>query len=215
MDVVRTIKAVATELAKGSGATVGIRNGTEEPHYTLETQVNRVEIRHYGPRIAAQTTVSASQEAEARSTGFRRLAAYIFGANQGNAKIAMTAPVTQQTGRSQKIAMTAPVSQTSGPDGAWTIRFFMPTKWTMHTLPAPTDSSVELVEVAPDTVAALRFSGNRDPHAVATRTTELLRALEPSAWKPSDPPVAWFYDPPWTLPFRRRNEVAVAVTTSQ
>ncbi|PRC49286.1 heme-binding protein, partial [Mycobacterium sp. ITM-2017-0098] len=25
-------------------------------------------------------------------------------------------------------------------------------------------------------------------------------------------PVAWFYDPPWTLPFRRRNEVAVAVT---
>ncbi len=22
-------------------------------------------------------------------------------------------------------------------------------------------------------------------------------------------PVTWFYDPPWTLPFRRRNEVAV------
>jgi hypothetical protein len=212
------IKGVAAELAKGGGAIVGIRGGTEEPAHTLEEQVNGVEIRRYGPRIAAQTTVSGSQEAAARSAGFRRLAGYIFGANQGNAKMAMTAPVTQhiqQQRRRQTIAMTAPVSQTSGPDGAWVIRFFMPAEWTMNTLPAPTDPSVELVEVAAETVAALRFSGDRDPRAVASRTAELLRELENSAWKPSGAPVAWFYDPPWTVPFRRRNEVAVAVTRSR
>ena len=47
---------------------------------------------------------------------------------------------------------------------------------------------------------------------IATRTTELLNTLRDNAFDPSGEPVAWFYDPPWTLPFRRRNEVAVTVT---
>ncbi|WP_242453722.1 heme-binding protein [Mycolicibacterium sp. P9-64] len=215
MDVIGRIKGLAAELVKGGGSIVGIRNGTEEPRYTVEEQVGGIEIRRYGPRIAAQTTVSGRAESAARNAGFRRLAGYIFGANHANTKIAMTAPVTQQHGGGQSIAMTAPVSQTSGPDGAWIIRFFMPAQWTMDTLPEPTDPAVELVEVAPDTVAVLRFNGSRDPHAVALRTSELLEALESTAWTPAGTPVAWFYDPPWTIPVRRRNEVAVAVTTSR
>ena len=72
-------------LARGAvgaaGAVVGVRHGTEEPTYTAEPVTSRVEIRHYGPRIAAQTTVAAD-EVTARSDGFRRLAGYIFGGNQ-------------------------------------------------------------------------------------------------------------------------------------
>ena len=79
------------------GAIVGVRHGTEEPTYTAEQITSRVEIRHYGPRIAAETTVTA-EEVAARSDGFRRLAGYIFGGNQVREKIAMTAPVAQQDG---------------------------------------------------------------------------------------------------------------------
>jgi hypothetical protein len=46
---------------------------------------------------------------------------------------------------------------------------------------------------------------------VATRTTELLDILRDNAIAAAGEPVTWFYDPPWTLPFRRRNEVAVSL----
>ena len=167
-----------------------------------------LEIRNYGPRIAAETTVFGDED-KALSDGFRRLAGYIFGGNHGNAKIAMTAPVARQSG--QKIAMTAPVSKTSSADGASVVRFFMPAGWTMDTLPEPNDDEVGLVTVPEETVAVLRFTGDRGSAAVAARTTELLDALKDTAFEPTGTPVGWFYDPPWTLPFRRRNEVAVPV----
>jgi hypothetical protein len=119
-------------VAAEAGSVVGLRFGTEEPRYTSEKVTHGLEIRNYGPRIAAETTVFGDED-EALSDGFRRLAGYIFGNNHGNAKIAMTAPVARQSG--QKIAMTAPVSKTSSADGGSVVRFFMPSGWTMDTLP--------------------------------------------------------------------------------
>ena len=85
------------QVAEGAGTIVGIRHGTEEPTFTVERRIGSpsgdVEIRRYGSRIAAETTIDADEEA-ARNEGFRRLARYIFGGNQGKTKIAMTAPVT-------------------------------------------------------------------------------------------------------------------------
>jgi DNA gyrase inhibitor GyrI len=82
----------------------------------------------------------------------------------------------------------------------------------MDMLPTPNDAAVKLVEVPAETVAVLRFTGDRSPDAVASHTADLLRALEDTDWSPTGTPVAWFYDPPWTIPFLRRNEVAVPVT---
>ena len=67
-------------------------------------------------------------------------------------------------------------------------------------------------DLPPETVAVLRFSGTPSPDAVAARTGELVKALAASAWQPAGAPVAWFYDPPWTIPSLRRNEVAVPVS---
>jgi len=198
----------ATQIVEGVGGLIGIRNGTEEPMYVREAGLGDVEIRRYGPRIAAQTTVDGDEE-QARSTGFRRLAGYIFGGNHRKTKIAMTAPVSQQ---SEKIAMTAPVAQSRGAKGESVIRFFMPSKWSMELLPQPDDERVELVEVPGETYAVLRFAGNRSPQAVAAKSEELLATLRGSEFTPAGEPVAWFYDPPWTLPFRRRNEVAVLLS---
>lgn len=199
---------LAEQIIESVGAVVGIRVGTEEPKYTRRRLTDTVELRSYGPRIAAETTV-IDDENRARNIGFRRLAGYIFGANQRGQTISMTAPVSQTGG--QQIAMTAPVVQTAGRNGGFVIRFFMPSRWTMETLPTPNDDQVRLIPVPPETVAVLRFSGERGPKAVAARTEELMKALQDNGIEPTGEPDAWFYDPPWTLPFRRRNEIAIPI----
>ena len=60
-------------------------------------------------------------------------------------------------------------------------------------------------------IAAIKFSGWRNQEAVSKHEDVLMRSLNESKWKPTADPVAFFYDPPWTAPFLRRNEVAVTV----
>ena len=192
-------------------STVGIRVGVEEPLHRVQVLAEGVEIRQYGPRIAAQTKVVANEEA-ARNAGFRRLAGYIFGANHQSDRIAMTAPVGQQKrDGGQKIAMTAPVAQQISEDQSWTIRFYMPTGWAFDSLPTPDDERVELIAVAPETIVVLRFSGDRGPNSVAEHTHRLRELLRDYGFVAVGEPTAWFYDPPWTLPWRRRNEIAIPV----
>lgn len=199
---------IAGQIVESVPSVVGVRT-VEEPHYISRPLTGNVEIRRYSRRIAAQTTVTGDRE-RALNTGFRKLAAYIFGGNQRRTEIAMTAPVSQQGG-SQEIAMTAPVSQQGSADEGWTIRFFMPSEWTLETLPEPDDADVDLVSVPPETVAVIRFTGDRSPAAVAQQTADLVDTLGANGIEPVGEPVAWFYDPPWTLPFRRRNEVVVPI----
>ena len=205
------ITKLPLQIAESVLSIVGVRVGTEEPHYVGRPLTGNVEIRRYGPRIAAETTVAADED-RARNIGFRRLANYIFGANHRAEAISMTAPVAQQSTRGgDEIAMTAPVVQSRASDDRWTIRFFMPSKWTMDTLPAPDDDNVTLVTVPGETVAVLRFSGDRSAQAVSARSQELRDVLRDKGIDADGDPVAWFYDPPWTLPFRRRNEIAIPV----
>lgn len=213
-----TLIGLAAGLLTVGCSTVGVRSGTEEPAYTVVERIGEVEIRRYGPRIAAQTVVSGSDEA-ARNRGFQRLANYIFGGNTARSSIAMTAPVAQvpETGArgvSASIAMTAPVAQ--GPAGGdrWIIQFFMPASWTMQTLPIPRDPAVTLVELPAETYAVLRFSGLAGTRAVAARQAELDAAVQASPWTADGDPVVWFYDPPWTVPPLRRNEVAVRLAST-
>ena len=190
---------------------VGYRKGTEEPDYSAEKLTGAVEIRRYGARLAAETTIAANEEA-ARNTGFRRLARYIFGANQADEKIAMTAPVVQQSSRSgEKIAMTMPVSQVSAGDSEWVIRFFMPSDKSLESLPKPNDTDIRLVTVPPQTIAVRRFTGLPTRRAVASQTDKLMNTLRDIGFEAIDTPATWFYDPPWTIPALRRNEIAVSV----
>jgi len=187
----------------------GIRNGTEEPPHSVTERLGDVEIRRYAPRLAAETTVGGDATA-ARGEGFRRLAGYIFGGNQGRTRIEMTAPVAQSDARSgTSIAMTAPVAQAVGEAG-WVIRFFLPAG--LADPPKPNDARVRIVPVPAETVAVLRFSGVATDAAIAAHRAALLAALTGTRWRPAGKAVTWFYDPPWTLPPLRRNEVAVPVS---
>jgi hypothetical protein len=195
-----------------SGCSVfGIRSGYEQPAYEVVDRVaGGIEVRRYGPRLAAETTVEEADADTSRSAAFRILAAYIFGANRPKTEVAMTAPVEVDS-RPRKIAMTAPVETAEAGEGRTVMRFFLPRSLTLATAPEPNDPRVRLVTVPEETLAVLRFTGWRDADAVAERSEQLLSALEGSAWRPLATPVGLFYDPPWTLPFLRRNEVAVAV----
>jgi hypothetical protein len=196
--------ALAPALLLSACSVVGVRSGTEEPRYDLLGNEAGLEIRRYAPRMAAETVVAGGEEAS-RSEGFSRLARYIFGGNRGASRIAMTAPVAQEPLR---IAMTAPVAQAATGDG-YRIRFFLPAA--LRDPPVPEDPRVAIVEVPGETVAVLRFTGAPAPDAVADATQRLRAALPGTRWVAAGEPVAWFYDPPWTIPALRRNEVAVPV----
>lgn len=191
------------QIGESALSLLGVRVGTEEPPHSVKKLADGVELRTYQTRIAAETTVTANEEG-ARSAGFRRLAAYIFGANHRDTRV-------DDPGSTQ-IAMTAPVAQSAGPGDDWIIRFYMPSKWAMGDLPSPDDDRVRLVNVPPQNLAVLRFSGNRDAHAVASHTEQLRNTLCAYGFDAIGETVAWFYDPPWTLSFLRRNEVAVPVS---
>ena len=188
----------------------GIRSGTEEPAYRVIANLGPVQIRQYGPRLAASAIVPGNEVA-ARSAGFRRLAGYIFGANTEAASISMTAPVVESRSAPAKIPMTAPVAQSQSADGAWTITFYMPQNYTLQTLPKPSHPGIEIHQIPAAVDAVYRFSGIPGIAAVDNARSLLLRTLAGSAWEITGDPVTWFYDPPWTLPWFRRNEVAVAV----
>ena len=198
---------VASSLLLAGCSVFGYRGGTETPDYTVVDQVRALEIRDYAPRLAADTVVQAATVEKARKQGFKRLAGYIFGDNQAGEEMAMTAPVAQS---SKKIEMTAPVAQTAT-DRGWRIRFFLPGRLTMATAPKPTSDTVTLHEVPSQTYAVSRFSGSRGEDAVNTHIAQLTQTLADSRWETTGQAIAWFYDPPWTLPFLRRNEVAVPV----
>ena len=183
----------------------------EEPKYTVIEKSGEFELRAYSPKIVAETLVTGSMD-KASSAGFRLIADYIFGNNTtrtgDNEKISMTAPVAMEP-RSEKISMTAPVSMEQT-GGQWRVHFVMPAQYTLETLPKPNNPLVTLREVPAGNYAVIRFSGFAGEDKVAKKTTALMAWLDSKGITPIGKPELARYNPPWTLPFLRRNEVMVA-----
>ena len=188
-----------SSLAFALVAVFGINLGTKQPRYDVIERVGeKIEIRRYPRRIAAETTIDAGKSNNPQREAFGIIAGYIFGANKRRQKLDMTAPV--EIGSSgEKIEMTAPV-ELNVSQGVVVMRFFMPSDYAEADLPEPTDSRVKLVDLAPTTVAVLRFSGSRNSAVASARSDELLTALKTTNWKVLGPATAYFYNPPWTIP---------------
>ena len=185
----------------------------EEPPFRLVSRESGFEIRDYPALIVAGVTIDGSR-AQAANRGFRPLAGYIFGANSPRAKIAMTAPVlTSPAPRDgEKIAMTAPVIQSPLESGRWVVRFVMPQGYTLASLPDPDDPRVQLVETPARRVAVMRFTGLWSETGLARKSAALEAGVRAAGLAPAGPPSFAFYDPPWTPPFLRRNEIMVPIT---
>jgi hypothetical protein len=193
----------------------------EEPRYDVIVSQPPFELRHYAPILIAQTIVDGDMDT-ASSQGFRLIANYIFGNNLAvgsdqAAKIAMTTPVTVEP-QSAKIAMTAPVTlelQSSDTRLAgvtqWRIHFVMPSQYTLANIPKPNNSAVTLHEVPSQYMAVHRYSGFNTQSRVQEKTEALLAWAQQQSLKVVGTAQLSRYDPPWTLPMFRRNEIMVEV----
>lgn len=179
----------------------------QEPPFEVVQQDGDFEVRRYPQILLASVTVDGDRSSAA-SRGFRLLADYIFGGNTPETKIDMTAPVLQEP-EGQEIAMTAPVIQEPAGTSRWIVRFVMPEEFTLNTLPKPNDDRVELTERPAMTMAVQRFSGFNTEARLNAKASELLNWMADKDLEPEGPPRFAFYDPPWTLPFLKRNEVMV------
>jgi DNA gyrase inhibitor GyrI len=185
-------------------------SNVEQPKYQVLSSEEQIEIREYSPMIVAEVTVQGGRK-EAINQGFRELAGYIFGNNIKNHNISMTAPVTQQ--QSQKIGMTAPVSQHAESNG-WTVRFVMPFQYSLDMLPKPNNKKVTLKEIISKEFAVVRFSGKNTNENIALHEKKLQAYLLEKEINVLSTPIYAFYNPPWTIPLLRRNEVLIEIDKS-
>ena len=189
-------------------AVASAAHAIEEPAYTVTRSHDVFEIRRYEPYIVAEVVVPGPAD-EAGNQGFRILAGYIFGNNKGSRTLDMTAPVTQ-TPAAATIPMTAPVTQAQG-QGGYVVRFVMPRGSTLENLPEPVDARVELREASAKTVAVIRYSGFWSQANYEEHLAQLREALAKAGIATEGEPVLSRYDPPFTLPYLRRNEVWLTV----
>jgi hypothetical protein len=186
---------------------------TETPKYKVLLKSDEFETRQYAPSIVAETVVDGDFDS-ASSTGFKRLAGYIFGGNVSKQKIAMTAPVGMAENKSEKIAMTAPVGQELR-DGKYVITFTMPSSYTIESLPIPNDKSVRLKPVSEKTYAVVRFSGTWSESRYQDHLTSLRKWIEQRHYSALGEPSYARYNPPWTPWFMRRNEILIEINNKK
>ena len=191
----------------GAVAAGPIMSNVEAPNYDVVTVENNIEIRQYAPMIVAEVQIDGKRE-DSIGEGFLLLADYIFGNNIAKQDIAMTAPVQQQEGN--KIAMTAPVQQQKE-GGTWQISFVMPSEYSMDTLPKPVNDLVKLKKIPAKQFVVIRFSGTNSDANVEEHEEKLMKYVQSKNILVIGSPKYAFYNPPWTLPFMRRNEVMIEI----
>lgn len=195
--------------ALGAFAPAFAKADYEEPAYAVVKRDDVYEIRRYARMLVVETTVEGPRD-EAANQGFRRLFAYIQGANEPRQAIEMTRPV-QQEGKGEQIPMTAPVTQIADPKSraAWTIAFVLPARFRLETAPKPSDPRVTLREIGPKLAAAVRFSGRWRDETLVDKTRLLQSFIARENLVAAGEPAYAFYNPPFTPPFFRRNEVVI------
>lgn len=174
-----------------------ISSRVEQARYTVLKEDGQIQIRRYPAMLVAQVTMTGERES-AINGGFRKLANFIFGNNKASNQIAMTAPVTQ-------------FKQNNG----WVIRFVMPAKYTVDNIPKPNQADVALIELQESTFAVITFSGRANDALLQNKREELEHYIKTNQYTTVSEPIYAFFNPPWTLPFLRRNEIMVEIKKSQ
>jgi len=165
----------------------------EKQKYRVIKNEKEFEIRFYPPAIFATTRLSAKSYQELGSSGFRKIAGYIFGNNESSTKIAMTAPVHMD------------ISEKGS-----SMSFVMPSEYTLDKLPRPVDTRVELHESPAVYMAAIEFGGYASDQKIKLYTTQLLQALTLKRIKTTGNPTYLGYNAPYDF-IGRKNEIVVAI----
>ena len=175
-----------------------IMSNVEQAKYEVVEAQGNIQVRDYNPIIVAEVEVSGERK-EAIKQGFRIIADYIFGNNSSKQRIAMTAPVMQQFLKQQESM------------NQWTVRFMMPSVYTLNTLPKPNNDVVKLKQISSKRFVVIRFSGMASENSLKEHSNALSQYIENKNLAILSQPIYAFFNPPWTLPFFRRNEVMIEV----
>ena len=157
---------------------------TEEVKFDIVHENEIYEIRKYSERLVAQAINDKD-----RGT-FRKLFNYIAGANNSSKKIEMTTPVTQIE-----------------KNNVFFMQFYLPSKFNKKTTPIPTNSDVKITLMKEGYFAAIRYSGRSSDKNFIKYSKILRKALLEDKILINGFAIKATYNPPWTLPPFRRNEV--------
>lgn len=202
---------VAVILLQSGCSLVGIRS-TTEPTYSLLQNEDRFEVREYEALVLAETLVDSNFD-DAGNIASRRLFGYISGDNEAASEIAMTAPVMalkENRSSGEKISMTAPVTGQETSRG-WRFAFVLPSGYTLAAAPVPDNPDVRLAQVPARKVAVVRYSGSWSETSYQENLKNLQQWMRRNQLEADSLPRVAGYDPPWTLPFLRRNEVMIDI----
>ncbi|MFD2110570.1 SOUL family heme-binding protein [Thiorhodococcus fuscus] len=185
---------------------VFVVQNVETPEYRVVERDEPFEVRDYPPLVVAEVTRKGDRQT-ALSAGFSPLAGYIFAKEREGERVAMTAPVTQQS--AERIAMTAPVTQSSTEPGEWSVRFIMPARYDLASLPAPASGDVRLEQIPARRTAVVRFSGRTTDTLIGEQERALRDWIAARGLRSLGEPVYAYYNDPFTPGFLRRNEVMI------
>ncbi len=188
---IKTIVIIATSSI--AGLLFAFRSDDiEMPEYRVIKKYENVEIRQYPAMVIAQTMLNKSTNQEQMSGGFRVIAGYIFGGNERNQKIAMTAPVVMKMGDSASMY------------------FMMPKQYSTSELPKPNSKDVKILEEKPRVMAVIRYDGFSSDDKIKKYTNELAAIIAKYNLKTSGAYMYMGYNAPWEI-INRRNEIAIEV----
>ena len=166
---------------------------TETQPYKLIKKEKGFEIRHYPAANMASISMNAKSYKELSSSGFRKLASYIFGGNQSNKSIAMTSPVHMDI-----------------TDSGSSMSFVMPAEYTIDNLPKPNDSSVKIKTIAEEYVAAIQFGGYANDGDIKKYASKLESELKANGIEYYGNFRFLAYNAPYQF-LNRKNEIIVSV----
>jgi len=168
----------------------------ETPEYKLLEKNGMLELREYESMVIAVTKVQQPYRS-AQSEGFRRIASYIFGGNNSQTEIAMTAPVI-----STKVNTASEEHE---------IFFIIPSNLKIEDLPKPNLKNVKIEKRNLSKVAVIKFGGWATEERVDYFQDVLKnKALELGYSITGDFMVAQ-YNSPWALPPFRKNEILIKI----
>jgi len=192
MKLILIIIAISTSLIIISQLYITMAKTETQPYRIIKTEKD-FEIRLYPAATMATISMDAKTYKELSSTGFRKLASYIFGGNKANKNIAMTSPVHMDIN-----------------DSLSSMSFVMPTNYNKDNLPKPNDSSITIKTTTDEYVAAVRFGGYANDDEIKKYAGKLEGALKANGIEYYGTFRFLGYDAPFQF-WGRKNEIIVSV----
>ena len=165
----------------------------ETKKYRVVKKEDGFEIRFYPKATFATIRSNGTNYKQVASSGFRKLAGYIFGGNDQNKSIAMTAPV--------RMEMSEKGSAMS---------FVMPEKYDMATLPKPKDATVEIKQSEDVYAAVIAFGGYANDEKINDHTQKLVALLQKKNIKIIGGFNFLGYNAPYDF-IGRKNEISIPI----